>query len=221
MLEHKTDEIVIDSKGFWQWCIMLRIIDFWTLSIVWYSKKLDNTSWLRLCLAKGPKRVGIPPPCSPEDGNRSSFQNVVFPSSVRIPGNRQSPKTQQFWPDTVRCFCCLHFWCIYLFSLFLFVSAAFVCHVLTGTRCRDQQMVQLLDLHTAVYSTSSGISKGTNYSHLQGRMIHFYPENRRTIFLCNNGTDLPEYNTMSSPTRQQSSLLRKSWISLLDSLMMI
>jgi hypothetical protein len=32
---------------------------------------------LRLALSKGPTRVGVSP--SPEDGNRSSFRNVVFP----------------------------------------------------------------------------------------------------------------------------------------------
>jgi hypothetical protein len=32
--------------------------------------------WLRLALSKGPNRVGVSP--SPEDGNRSSFRNVVF-----------------------------------------------------------------------------------------------------------------------------------------------
>jgi hypothetical protein len=36
--------------------------------------------WLRLALSKGPNRVGVffPPPLLPEDGNRSSFRNVVF-----------------------------------------------------------------------------------------------------------------------------------------------
>jgi hypothetical protein len=32
---------------------------------------------LRLALSKGPNWVSSPPP-SPEDGNRSSFRNIVF-----------------------------------------------------------------------------------------------------------------------------------------------
>jgi hypothetical protein len=34
--------------------------------------------YLRLALSKGPIRVGVSPPPSPEDGNRSSFRNVLF-----------------------------------------------------------------------------------------------------------------------------------------------
>jgi hypothetical protein len=67
-------------------------------------------------------------------------------------------------------------------------------------------MVQLLDLHTAAFTVMTLYSLVDEFRHFQrnkllpssGRNdIHFYPENRCTIFLCNNGTDLPEYNTMS------------------------
>jgi hypothetical protein len=34
-------------------------------------------SIVRLALSKGPDRVGAPLPPTPEDGNRSSFRNVV------------------------------------------------------------------------------------------------------------------------------------------------
>jgi hypothetical protein len=37
------------------------------------------------------RKSKMPPTLSPEDGNRSSFQNFVF---FRIPNIRQSPKTQ-------------------------------------------------------------------------------------------------------------------------------
>jgi hypothetical protein len=37
--------------------------------------------WLRLALSKGPNWLFVFPPNTPEDGNRSSFRNVVFYSS--------------------------------------------------------------------------------------------------------------------------------------------
>jgi hypothetical protein len=37
-----------------------------------------NTRSLRLALSEGPKWVGVFPPTTPEDRNRSSFRNVVF-----------------------------------------------------------------------------------------------------------------------------------------------
>jgi hypothetical protein len=66
------------------------LLGSWTLSIVWNSKckktqRFRNWifrclgQWLRLALSKGANRVGVSLP-SPEDGNRSSFRNVVFPS---------------------------------------------------------------------------------------------------------------------------------------------
>jgi hypothetical protein len=39
-------------------------------------KSFVDAKWL--ALSKGPNRAGVFPP--PEDGNRSSFQNVVFSS---------------------------------------------------------------------------------------------------------------------------------------------
>jgi hypothetical protein len=76
---------------------------FWTLSIVQYSKKLENTMFRKLDLfpssgqggERTPRQLGpfesanlthctqltwcsLPPPPGPEDGNRSGFQNVVF-----------------------------------------------------------------------------------------------------------------------------------------------
>jgi hypothetical protein len=72
---------------------------FWTLSIVQYSKKFKNTTFRKLDLfpspgqggktpcqlgplekltsITGPNWLGVFPPW-PEDGNRSSFRNVVF-----------------------------------------------------------------------------------------------------------------------------------------------
>jgi hypothetical protein len=40
----------------------------------------DWVQWLRLALSKEPNRVGVSLP-SPEEGNRSSSRNVVFPST--------------------------------------------------------------------------------------------------------------------------------------------
>jgi hypothetical protein len=64
------------------------LLGFWTLSIVRYSKKPEehNVSetgsvsvlrWGGRIHSTGPNRVGVSCP-SPEDGNRSSFRNVVF-----------------------------------------------------------------------------------------------------------------------------------------------
>jgi hypothetical protein len=39
-----------------------------------------SLQWLRLALSKRPNWVGVSCPLSPEDGNRSSFQNVMFSS---------------------------------------------------------------------------------------------------------------------------------------------
>jgi hypothetical protein len=52
--------------------------NYWVFGIFPSSGILENTP------------PSSPPP-SPEDGNRSSFQNVVF---SRIPDDRKSPKTQ-------------------------------------------------------------------------------------------------------------------------------
>jgi hypothetical protein len=41
-----------------------------------FYRVLTMVQWLRLALSKGPNRIGVSP--SPEDGNRSSFRNVVF-----------------------------------------------------------------------------------------------------------------------------------------------
>jgi hypothetical protein len=57
-----------DSKSFWQWRIILRTTGF-----------LDFVQWLRLVLSRGLNWVGVFFP-SPEDGNRSSFRNVVLSS---------------------------------------------------------------------------------------------------------------------------------------------
>jgi hypothetical protein len=51
-------EILVDFEGFWRWCIKHRIVGF-------------------LALSKGPTKWCLLLP-SPEDGNRSSFRNVVF-----------------------------------------------------------------------------------------------------------------------------------------------
>jgi hypothetical protein len=54
------------------------LLGFWTFSI----------QWLRLALSNGPNWVGSSSPPPPEDGNRSSFRNVVF---CRIPDDGKSP----------------------------------------------------------------------------------------------------------------------------------
>jgi hypothetical protein len=42
-----------------------------------YGTYVYWTQWLRLALTKGRNRIGVSLPL-PEDGNRSSFRNVVF-----------------------------------------------------------------------------------------------------------------------------------------------
>jgi hypothetical protein len=54
----------------------MKAYDHWMIEVDW--------GWLRLALSKGPNRVGVSFP-SPEDGNRSSFRNVVF-SSIQNSG---------------------------------------------------------------------------------------------------------------------------------------
>jgi hypothetical protein len=66
-----------DSKGFWQWCITLRIPVTEVSSFTGIQ--------LRRCL---------PPPS--EDGNTPSFQNCVF-SVSRTQDEGQGPNPQQFW----------------------------------------------------------------------------------------------------------------------------
>jgi hypothetical protein len=52
------------------------ILGFWTLSIVLALKKRTKEKHdVSETLSKGPNRIGFP---SPEDGNKSSFRNVVF-----------------------------------------------------------------------------------------------------------------------------------------------
>jgi hypothetical protein len=51
----------------------------------------EVVQWLRLALSKGPNWVGVFSTLSPEDGNRSSFRNVVF-SSLWNTGRWKSPK---------------------------------------------------------------------------------------------------------------------------------
>jgi hypothetical protein len=55
----------------------------------------DQVQLLSLALSKGPNRVGAFLP-SPEDGDRSSFGNVVF-FNYLIPDDGQSPETRWFW----------------------------------------------------------------------------------------------------------------------------
>jgi hypothetical protein len=102
---HTNNFVIIKQVHFilikWNFYDHSELIGFWTLSIVWYSKKLENTTfrkldlfpssgqgeggwflvswvqWLRLALSKGPNWLGVLPPW-PEDGNRSSFRKVVF-----------------------------------------------------------------------------------------------------------------------------------------------
>jgi hypothetical protein len=45
--------------------------------------RLENVQWMRLALSNGPNRVGVSL-SSPEDGNRSSFWNVVFSSYLKF-----------------------------------------------------------------------------------------------------------------------------------------
>jgi hypothetical protein len=57
-----------------------RIYNYISLSaVLYFYVNNDSVQWLRLALSKGPNKVGTCLP-SPEDGNRSSFGNVVFSS---------------------------------------------------------------------------------------------------------------------------------------------
>jgi hypothetical protein len=53
--------------------------------------------WLRLALSKGPNRVGVPP--LTEDGNRSSFWNLMFPSfkNTRRWTRSKTPSNSEQW----------------------------------------------------------------------------------------------------------------------------
>jgi hypothetical protein len=83
MLTRSTERIRCQENA--RLIFVSELLAFWILSIVRYSKNLENTAFdlfpsselcLRLALSKGPNRVNVSP--SPEDGNRSSFRNVVF-----------------------------------------------------------------------------------------------------------------------------------------------
>jgi hypothetical protein len=67
-------------------------VGFWTFYIVWYATEHD-VSELDLFPSSGEgggeDAYSVGP--SSEDGNRSSFRNVVF---SRIPNDGKSPKTQ-------------------------------------------------------------------------------------------------------------------------------
>jgi hypothetical protein len=56
-----------------------------TLTLAWVVQ------WLRLALSKGPNRVGVSPPPS-EDGNKSSFRNIVFSSYLEFRAMNKSRK---------------------------------------------------------------------------------------------------------------------------------
>jgi hypothetical protein len=62
------------SRVSWRWCMTLGIMGFWTSSVIRYSKA---HCWVRIALSNGPNRASVSHP-SPEEGNRSSFRNVVF-----------------------------------------------------------------------------------------------------------------------------------------------
>jgi hypothetical protein len=74
--------LLINSEGFWRWCIVLeriRFLDF-VHRPMFSQKHVSETvqvQWLKLALYKVPNRVGTIF-ILPEDGNRSSFRNVVF-----------------------------------------------------------------------------------------------------------------------------------------------
>jgi hypothetical protein len=66
--------------------------------------------WLRLALSKGPNRADVSPSPSSEDGNRSSFRNVVF---LRISVDGQSSKPSNFecytpWSELFWNYVCSH-----------------------------------------------------------------------------------------------------------------
>jgi hypothetical protein len=79
-------------------CIILKLY-LWSLNY-WVQYRSFAVSfvpweyvfqWLRLALSKGPNRVGVAFP-SPEDGNRSSFRNVMFSSYLEF---RTTDKVQK------------------------------------------------------------------------------------------------------------------------------
>jgi hypothetical protein len=55
---------------------------------------LSLSQWLRLALSNGSNRVRVSPPPSREDGNSSSFRNVVSYSVFGMPDDGQSPESQ-------------------------------------------------------------------------------------------------------------------------------
>jgi hypothetical protein len=74
-----------ETEGFWRRCITLRSTRF-----------LDCVQWLRLAPSKTTNRVGLPP-LSPEDGNKSSFRNVVFLYlEFRTMGTVQKPSDSEY-----------------------------------------------------------------------------------------------------------------------------
>jgi hypothetical protein len=103
------------------------LLSFRTLSVVRYSKKLENTTIRKLdlfpfsceegdtysvgslervnlnhwtlALSKGPNRVSVS--SSPEDGNRASFRNVMFSSLFRIPDDKiQNPSNFEWYKQS-------------------------------------------------------------------------------------------------------------------------
>jgi hypothetical protein len=64
------------------------VLGFWTLFMIWYSKR--TVQWMRLVLSNIPNRTCVSHP-SPEDGYRSSFENVMF---FRISDNGLCTKSQ-------------------------------------------------------------------------------------------------------------------------------
>jgi hypothetical protein len=93
---------LVETEGFWQWCITLRITGILDLSVVRNSKyKKSHVSetqsldqWLRLALSKGPNRVGASP--SYLRTETFIFQKLCF-LLFRIPDDGQSPEAQWFW----------------------------------------------------------------------------------------------------------------------------
>jgi hypothetical protein len=71
-------------------------MDFWTLSIVRKSKKLDNTTFRKLDLlpSSGEGGRGTPTLLGPLDrANFNHWTNVVLSSYFRFPDDGQSPQT--------------------------------------------------------------------------------------------------------------------------------
>jgi hypothetical protein len=63
------------------------------LSIEKYGNMTLVLQWLKLAPSKGPNSVGASLP-SPEDGNRFSFQNIIFSSYFRTQDHGQSLESQ-------------------------------------------------------------------------------------------------------------------------------